>query len=59
MNLTFLIMTFARVFRYLLSVVVECPDLLLMFSLFVIDKEFLHCVLDIASVFAGKLVIDG
>ena len=30
----------AGVFRYLLSVVVECPDLLLMFSLFVTDKEF-------------------
>ena len=29
-----------------------------MFSLFVTDKEFLCCVLDIVSVFAGKLVID-
>ena len=45
------------VFRYFQSVV-ECPDLLLMFSLFVTDKEFLCCVLDIVSVFAGKLVID-
>ena len=26
--------------------------------LFVTDKEFLCCVLDIVSVFAGKLVID-
>ena len=32
---------------YFQSVVVECPDLLLMFSLFVTDKEFLCCVLDI------------
>ena len=38
--------------------VVECPDLLLIFSLFDTDKEFLCCVLDIVSVFAGKLVID-
>ena len=45
------------VFRYFQSVV-ECPDLLLMFSLFVTDKEFLCCVLDIVSVFAGKLVTD-
>ena len=45
-------------FRYLPSVVVECPDLLLMFSLFVADKEFVDCVLDIASLFARKLVID-
>ena len=29
-----------------------------MFSLFVTDTEFLCCVLDIVSVFAGKLVID-
>ena len=36
------------VFRYLLSVVVECPDLLLMFALFVTDKEFVLYVLDIA-----------
>ena len=43
------------VFRYFLKVVVECPDLLLMFSLF---ENFLCCVLDIVSVFAGKLVID-
>ena len=43
------------VFRYFLKVVVECPDLLLMFSLF---EKFLCCVLDIVSVFAGKLVID-
>ena len=46
------------VFRYFLNVVVECSDLLLMFSLFVTDKEFVCCVLDIVSVFAGKLVID-
>ena len=46
------------VFRYFLSVVVECPDLLLMFSLFVTDKEFLCCVLDIVSVIACKLFID-
>ena len=44
--------------RYFLSVAVECPDSLLMFSLLVTDKEFLCCVLDIVSVFAGKLVID-
>ena len=43
-------------FRYFLSVVVECPDLLLMFSFFVSDKGFLCCVLDIVSVFAGKLI---
>ena len=42
--------------RYLLSVAVKCPDLLLMFSLFVIDKEFVQCMLDFISVFAGKLV---
>ena len=47
-----------RCVRYFLSVVVDCPDLLLMFSLFVTDKEFLCCVLDIVLVFAGKLVID-
>ena len=47
------------VFRYFLSVVVEYADLLLMFSLFVTDEEFLCCVLDIVSVFTGKLVIDG
>ena len=29
-----------------------------MFSLSVTDKEFLCCVLDIVSLFAGKLVID-
>ena len=46
------------VFRYFLSVRVECTDLLLMFSLLVTDKEFLCCVLEIVSVFAGKLVID-
>ena len=45
-------------FRYFLSVVVECPNLLLIFSLFVTDKEFLRYVLDIVLVFAGKLVID-
>ena len=45
------------VFRYFQSVV-ECPDLLLMFCLFVTDKQFLCCVLDSVSVFAGKLVID-
>ena len=45
------------VFRYFLSVV-ECHDLLLMLSLFVTDKEFVCCVLDIVSVLAGKLVID-
>ena len=44
-------------FRYFLSVVVECPDLLLMFALLVSDKEFLCCVLDIVSVLAGKLVL--
>ena len=46
------------VFRYFLSVVVECPDLLLTFSLFATDKQFLCYVLDIVSVFSGKLVID-
>ena len=46
------------VFRYFLSVAVEFPDLLLMFSLFVTDKEFLCYVLDIVFVFAGKLVIE-
>ena len=46
------------VFRYFLSVIVECHDLLLMLSLFVTDKEYLCCVLDIVSLFAGKLVID-
>ena len=40
-----------------LSVVVECPELLLMFSLLVSDKEFLCCVMDIVSVFADKLVL--
>ena len=45
------------VFRYFQSVV-ECPDLLLMFSLFVTDKKFLCCVLNIVSVLAGMLVID-
>ena len=45
------------VFRYLLSIVVECPDMLLTFSLFVTGKEFVHFVLDVASVFAGKLDI--
>ena len=45
------------VFRHFQSVVVECCDLLLMFSLFVTTKEFVCCVLDIVSVFAGKLVI--
>ena len=44
--------------RYFLSVVVECPDLLLTFSLFATDKQFLCYVLDIVSVFFGKLVID-
>ena len=29
-----------------------------MFSLFVIAKEFVSCLLDIVSVFANKLVID-
>ena len=46
------------VFRYFLSVTVECYDLLLMLSLFVTDKEYLCCVLDIVSLFAGKLVVD-
>ena len=57
------------VFRYLLSVVVEYPDLLLMFSLFVTNKEFVLCVLDtgkvdvrfsdlIASVLVDKLDTD-
>ena len=46
------------VIRYFVSVAVECPDFLLMFSLFVTDKEFLCCMLDIVSVFAGKLVND-
>ena len=46
------------VFRYFLSVIVECRDLLLVFSLFVTDKEHLCYVLDIVSLFAGKLVID-
>ena len=45
------------VFRHFQSVVVECPDLLLMFSLFVTAKEFVCCVLDIVSVLVGKLVI--
>ena len=45
------------VFRYLLSIVLECPDLLLTFSLFATRKEFVHFVLDVASVFAGKLDI--
>ena len=44
-------------FRYLLGIVVERPDMLLTFSLFVTGKEFVHFVLDIASVFAGKLII--
>ena len=44
--------------RYFLSVIVECRDLLLVFSLFVTDKEHLCCLLDIVSLFAGKLVID-
>ena len=47
-----------RCVRYFLSVVVESPDLLLMFSLLVSDKELLCCVLDIVSVFAGKLIVD-
>ena len=49
------------VLRYFLSVVVECLDLLLMFSLFVTDKEFLCCVHVghcFSINFAGKLVID-
>ena len=57
------------VFRCLLSVV-ECPDLLLMFSLFVTDKQFVLCVLDtgkldvpfidlIAAVLVDKLDTDG
>ena len=50
-------------FRYkntnlFLSVVVDYPDLLLMYSLFVTDKEFVHYVLDIVSVFASKLHTD-
>ena len=50
-------------FRYkninlFLSVVVEYPDLLLMYSLFVTDKESVHYMLDIVSVFAGKLHTD-
>ena len=45
------------VFRCFLSVV-EYPNLLLMFSLFITDKEFLCCELDNVSVFAGKFVID-
>ena len=44
--------------RLCVNVVVKFPDLLLMFSLFVTDKGFACYVLDIASVFAGKLVVD-
>ena len=49
---------YVGVFRYLLSIVIECPDLLLTSFLFVTDKELVHSVLDIARVFAAKLVDD-
>ena len=53
-----LVSDYTDVFRYFLSTVVEYPDLLLMFYLFVTDKEFLCCMLDTVSIFTSKIFID-